>query len=237
MKKSQPEYKYADELIDAVMEYIAQKWTPSMIRRQLREYFPDIILKTCNFLISKARARIRERYGISPEDYKGEQIAFYESVIRNKAKLADKLKAAERLDKLFGLENISNVDPAAIVEKILAFKRQAEQTIGGQDGKSTNGRQSETDKENKSNGESNKHNGTGGSSKNVTKSEEPAIDDGDANKADEVSGRTDGESRNKGRTNERQNTVDESSDTTESIDGNLSSIDEVNKELKFKTED
>lgn len=130
--KSQPEYKFADELIDAVMEWIGMKWTPSMIRRELREIFPDITFKTCMWLMNKAKKLIRELHGIDPSEYKGSQIAFYETLIRGKKiKIADKLKAAERLDKLFGLESILNVDPAALAEKILEFKRRAAQTVGG----------------------------------------------------------------------------------------------------------
>jgi len=135
MSKKQTEYRYADELIDAVMEYIARKWTKSMIRRELREWFEDITLQTCNYLIGAAYRKIRDRYHIDPDQYKGQQVAFYESLIRDKhVKAADQLKAAERLDKLLGLENISSIDPAELINKILDFKQQAiENTTGGID--------------------------------------------------------------------------------------------------------
>jgi len=132
--KNQPDYKSAEIVVDAVMEWISLKWTPSMIRRELREAFPDITFKTCNWFIGAAKRKIVKLHGIDPNEYKGSQIALYETIIRNpKTKTPDIIKAAERLDKLFGLENISNIDPEQLAEKILTFKRRAAQTIGGLD--------------------------------------------------------------------------------------------------------
>jgi len=126
-----------EEAIDAVVEWIGKKWTKSMIKRELREAFPGIYLKTCNFLIYKARKKIRELYGIDPSFYKGSQISFYESVIRGKSKIRDKLSAAERLDKLFGLEQISTQDVNITIQKVQeALKEMDESVLGSEDKKS-----------------------------------------------------------------------------------------------------
>lgn len=216
MSKLQKEYSYADELIDSVMDYIAQKWTPAMIRRQLREYFPDITLKTCNYLIHNAKRRIRERYGIDPEEYKGEQIAFYEYIMRKNYKIADKLKAAERLDKLFGLENVTNIDPAALVNKILEFKRQATNTIGGKDdGGSINVGQGEDDAPKDA----------GSTTKDSETIDKDVKQELEGNKKIEQTKQSD-----------NTNKVDKVNNTAE-MDESISTIEEVNKELGLKDEE
>ena len=121
----------SDELIDAVMDMIARKWTKSMIKRELRDYFPNIIQSTVFYLIRAARKRIRERYNIDPEEFKGEQIESYKLIIRTKNKTADVLKALERLDKLAGCENLVTEDLQHRAQQILEFKRQAQATVGG----------------------------------------------------------------------------------------------------------
>jgi len=128
------ELKYYDGVIDAIMERIGKKWTKSMIKRQLREWFPGISLNTCTFLIGRAKKKIRELYNIDPSEYKGSQISFYEFVIRSKSDLKHKLIAAERLDKLFGLEHVSIKDPSIIAEKIQqALKEMDESVLGSED--------------------------------------------------------------------------------------------------------
>lgn len=137
----QTEYSTSELLVDQVVEWIALKWTKAMMKDYLRKYV-DVNLKnhTVVHLIKLANKQIRELYGIDPAEYKGRQIAFYEAVIRGRlpghktggvpSKVKDKLVAAERLDKLYGLEQISNIDPAQLAEQVIAFKRQAEQTVG-----------------------------------------------------------------------------------------------------------
>lgn len=138
---------YADsmELVEAVMEWIGMRWTVSMIKRELREFFgDDLSFKTCNYLIKAANAEIRKRFNINPQDYKGIQITFYESIIRNRSeKTKNQLTAAERLDKLFGLEQVSSDDPEILARKIRdALKEMDESIEDKQDGDkqgSTNG--------------------------------------------------------------------------------------------------
>lgn len=135
----QNEYRQSDIVIDQIVEWIALKWTKNMIFQKLRTIFKDIRRVTVRVLIRKAEVRIREKYGIDPQEYKGRQIAFYESVQRGQtfnndgisSSTKEKLAAAERLDKLYGLENIQNIDPHELAKKIIEFKKRAEQTIGG----------------------------------------------------------------------------------------------------------
>lgn len=133
-----------DDIIDECMEWIGRKWTTGMIKTQMREMWPGIKVSTIFVIISKARAKIRKLYNIDPNEYKGSQISFYEAIIRSKAKVRDKLKAAERLDALFGLESISNADPAELAAKIRQFIQEADSTIGEQDGGNKNVGDSET---------------------------------------------------------------------------------------------
>lgn len=113
---------YADsmELVETVMEWIGMRWTVSMIKRELRSYFGnDLSFQTCNYLIKSAKAEIRKRFNIDPQEYKGIQITFYESIIRrSKEKTINQLKAAERLDSLFGLEQVTGDDPEVQARKI-----------------------------------------------------------------------------------------------------------------------
>lgn len=128
------------EIVEEAMEWIAKRWTFSMMKRELREWFPGLSDASCRWILTQAKREIIKRFNIDPKEYKGKQVAFYESIIRGKnEKTRDQLTAAERLDKLFGLESISTEDPALVAAKILEFKRQAEKTVGGQgDGGSKN---------------------------------------------------------------------------------------------------
>ncbi len=131
-----------------------------MIAFQLRKDLDkDLTNKTVKYLIKLAKSQIIQRYHISPEDYKGEQIAWYELVMRGyhkagqygdgvPAKMCDRLRAAERLDALLNLENVSNDDPAEQAKKIHAFLRAAEATVGQETNKDKS-----QDKQDKSQGD------------------------------------------------------------------------------------
>lgn len=114
------DYAECTELVEAAMEWIGMRWTVSMIKRELRSYFGShLSFGTCNWIIKAANKLIRDRFNIDPQEYKGIQITFYEGIIRNcKEKTQNQLKAAERLDSLFGLEQISSDDPEIIARKI-----------------------------------------------------------------------------------------------------------------------
>lgn len=108
-----------EDIIDKAVEWFGMKWHKGMMKTQLRAYFPGISLKTMNHVISAAKHKICKLYGIDPLEYKGSQISFYESIIRGKkAKIEAKIKAAERLDKLFNLEQVSGIDPEITARKI-----------------------------------------------------------------------------------------------------------------------
>lgn len=126
------ELKDFEEVVDYIVELIGRKFTQSMIRRKLREFFPGIKIKICNYLHYKAKRKITELYGIDPQHYKGTQISFYEGVIRNPGKVKDKLVAAERLDKLFGLEHVSGVDPSSVAEKIQLALKKIDDSVKGE---------------------------------------------------------------------------------------------------------
>jgi len=137
-----------DDVIDECMEWLGKKWTTAMIKMQLREAWPGIELRTIYAIIKRARKKICKLYNIDPNEYKGSQIAFYESVIRSKAKHRDKIRAAERLDALFGLEHLTAVDPADLATKIMQFRREMDNTIGRQgDGGSKDDGNSKDDKQ------------------------------------------------------------------------------------------
>jgi hypothetical protein len=55
--------------------------------------------------VSFSRARLLEETGRSKEEHRGDALAFYESVIRAQdSTTLERLRAQERIDKLFGLE-------------------------------------------------------------------------------------------------------------------------------------
>jgi len=142
------DYGDCEEIVEAVMEMIGKRWTKSMIKAELRKWFPGLTDSSAQWIITQAKRLICKIYNIDPHEYKGKQIAFYESVIRGGAKVHDKLTAAERLDKLFGLEHITMEDPALMAQKIIEFKKQAEATVGGTGGQSNGGSEHEGSREN-----------------------------------------------------------------------------------------
>jgi hypothetical protein len=109
-----------DLIVDQVVEWIGLKWTKSMIKAELRDWFGDQLSSSlCSRIISHARWKIKELYKIDPAEFKGSSIEFYRSVIRNpKISVQFKLTAQERLDKLLGLENMSFDDPGLYAEKV-----------------------------------------------------------------------------------------------------------------------
>ena len=137
-QREQKQIERVQIVVDQVADYLAQKMTKTQIFNKLRGVFPDIKRRTVRALIRAAGKDIMARYGISPEEYKGEQIAFYEYVLRGqsydkdgcKASVKERLAAAERLDKLFNLENIVNSDPADKAAQIIEFLKQADATVG-----------------------------------------------------------------------------------------------------------
>ena len=139
MADTQDEYRDKDILIDQVCDWLAQRWTRSMIAHRLREDLdPKLSSNTVKFIIKKAKARIVKRYGIPVEEFKGDVIAFWEWVMRGRsfskdgahAKMCDRIRAVENLTTLMNLENVSNDDPAEQAKKIHAFLRAAEATVG-----------------------------------------------------------------------------------------------------------
>lgn len=125
------EIRNYDVIIDETMEWLGRKWTTGMIKMQMREMWPGIKVATIYAIISRARKKICALYKINPNDYKGSQISFYEYMMRKKGgKDRDKIKAAERLDALFGLEQISAADPEDIAAKIIQFKKDMDSMMG-----------------------------------------------------------------------------------------------------------
>jgi hypothetical protein len=157
------DYAQCMEIVEAVMEWIARRWTKSMIKAELRDWFPGMSSFACGFIISAARKEIRKRYNIDPAEYKGRQIEFYESIIRSKTKVRDKLSAAERIDKLLGLEHIVNDNPDAVAAKIRAAINEMDSSIGA-----TNGKESQNEGDSKVNAKSSTE------SNEPLRSEEPA---------------------------------------------------------------
>lgn len=178
---------YADsmELVEAVMEWLGMRWTESMIKRQLRDYFGEhLSFQTCKYLIKAAKAEIRKRFNIDPQEYKGLQITFYESVIRRKEeKTKNQLTAAERLDKLFGLEQITFDDPEIMARKIREGIASMKESVSGEnDGGNEevikeNGGEGKNDAENKQEVIQSAGDGSSGNERNETNKEEPIIED------------------------------------------------------------
>lgn len=174
-----------DDVIDEVMEWIGRKWTTGMIKMSMREVWPGIKVSTIHAIIARARKKICKLYNIDPNEYKGSQISFYEAIIRSKAKTHDKLKAAERLDALFGLENVSGVDPADLAAKIRQFRQEMDTTIEDKsDGGNKNGGQGKTNTVLQTNDAresgSKEDSGTGTSSKIPSEDNEDNADKGPA---------------------------------------------------------
>lgn len=127
MAGSSIDYSKWPLLVEACMEWIAMRWTKSMIRAELRDWFKeDINYKICQSIIRAAKDEIKRKYNIDASEYRGRQISFYELIIREKKyynehiKVESRIKAAERLDKLFNLEGIQAEDADAIAEKVRA---------------------------------------------------------------------------------------------------------------------
>lgn len=135
MQSADRDYGRSEEIVEACMEWIGRRWTKSQIKRELREIAGLYLsVRTCNFVIRQANEKIRKLYNIDPQYYKGKQISFYESIIRREAeKTKNKLTAAERLDKLFGLEQISGDDPEVTARKIREALKEMDESIGGPD--------------------------------------------------------------------------------------------------------
>jgi hypothetical protein len=142
------------EVIDQVMEWIGMKWKKSMIKAELRKWFPDLKGMTAEFIISAARKKIKVLYKIDATEYKGKQIEFYESIIRGKAKHRDKLTAAERLDKLLGLENISTDDPLITAQKIREALNKMDNTVSSEENENEEDGGLQENKNNKNEGDS-----------------------------------------------------------------------------------
>ena len=182
------DYAESMELVESVMEWIGMRWTTSMIKRELREYFgSDLSFMTVNFLIKTANKEIRKRYNIDPQHYKGIQITFYESIIRKEhEKTKNKLSAAERLDKLFGLEQISADDPEIQARKIREALIEMDESVGEPDNGGDQESIEENEQGNKDDGEGevelNRNNGrdkkqdTRSSSEETKKQEERATE-------------------------------------------------------------
>lgn len=125
------DYSQCIEIVEAAMEWIALRWSKSQMKRELRDWFPGLSGMTCDFIFSAAKKEIRKRYNIDPDEYKGKAIAFYEYVIRGDSKMRDKLTAAERLDKLYGLEQLQHEDADTTARKIREALIQIEDQIEG----------------------------------------------------------------------------------------------------------
>ncbi|KKL11009.1 hypothetical protein LCGC14_2550120 [marine sediment metagenome] len=139
----------SEDVIDAAVEWYGKKWHKGMMYAEMRKWFPGVSIGTMNRVLKIARHKICALYGIDPLEYKGSQISFYESILRdNKNKVDSQIKAAERLDKLFGLEQVSGADPADLARKVIAFKKEIEEQNSGEDEENGDG--------------GNKHEGNGG---------------------------------------------------------------------------
>ena len=135
----QEEYRHNDDLIDQVVDWLAQRWTRTNIAFKLREILDkDIKSNTVKYIIKQAKERIVKRYHVPVEEFKGIHIAWLESVMRGRSfskeglptKMCDRLRAGENLASLLNLENVSNDDPAEQAKQIHAFLRAAEATVG-----------------------------------------------------------------------------------------------------------
>lgn len=129
------DYSKWPTLVEACMEWIAQRWTKSMIRAELRDWFKDDIdWRTCQCIIKAAKEEIKRKYNIDASEYRGTQISFYEMIIREKKyyaeniKVESRIKAAERLDKLFNLEGIQAEDADTIAEHVRAALQEMDES-------------------------------------------------------------------------------------------------------------
>lgn len=61
-KKTKEDSLEIQELVETVMEWIGMNWTPSMIKRELQEYFDkELSNSVCNLLIRIANRRINKK--------------------------------------------------------------------------------------------------------------------------------------------------------------------------------
>lgn len=126
-----------DLVVDHVMELLGKRYRKSQIKIELAKLLNNgkpLKLTVVNKLINLARKKIRELYKIDSTEYMGCSIEFYSSILRDeRASLKYKLTANENLDKLLGLENISNEDPEEYASKLREAMKIMDGTIQGKD--------------------------------------------------------------------------------------------------------
>lgn len=137
-----------DLIVDHVVELLGRRYRKSQIKLELQEINGGTTVdwRVADRIISLARMKIRDVYGVDPVEYKGASIEFYSSVIRDpKSRTGDKLQACERIDKLLGLEHLSDEDPKVYAAKVAEALKAMDDSVTGVDEKeSGSGRTAET---------------------------------------------------------------------------------------------
>lgn len=91
--------------IEYVIELLAAGHRPGAIKAAIREKFGAVSARQIFRYMARARAEMLEAAGASLEQLVAESLAFYRSITADeKARVADKLRARERIDQLLGLE-------------------------------------------------------------------------------------------------------------------------------------
>ena len=91
--------------VEATIELIAKGYPTAIIKRELRAKFGSLSARTCASYISRAREELLKGCGLTREQLRAESFAFYQNVICDPGSTtAVRIKARERIDRLFGLE-------------------------------------------------------------------------------------------------------------------------------------
>jgi len=127
-----PIYDNNEQLIDFIVELLGRMYKRSQIVSELRTYFPDISYMTVGILINRAREKIRDTLNLDPSEYRGKIVECLETIIRNpRAKNKDKIKAAEMLSQISGVNQASLEDPVNYAKRVAAAILAADNSVQG----------------------------------------------------------------------------------------------------------
>lgn len=103
--KKHPTDEEIEERIEYTLLLLNRRLLKSEIKKLLKDKY-DVVPRTCEVYLSRARERIVKLSGRTKQEHLDSALNWYESVVQgDDAKMADKLAAHDKLDRLLGLED------------------------------------------------------------------------------------------------------------------------------------
>lgn len=101
---SKPTREQKKERLDLTFDLLSRGWYIYEIRRELKDKY-GVSRRTCDRYLSHAREELAEDWGVSIYELRTAQATFYRRIMRDESvNTGIRMKAASRIDKLFGLE-------------------------------------------------------------------------------------------------------------------------------------